>query len=631
MEKKVKNRWIRLILWLLLSVLLAVGAECLFNYQAYSEGYDAIEISDNYLQKGKNRTYRISFETPTFVNKLYIQGSFSEKTAYTIHATAVNAFDTEEAVKIKDYVYPELQMGATILNRRISSLEIVFPAKKEFSIERIHVSNQRHWNKYRMLFFLLIFFLIIVILMERSMLLKHLELVYLAASLGFGSLIILTAGGYPAGWDETVHYQIVQGLNLEDEIQESDAVRRNYEWPRLKINTEEEQSTYRAFIDHQSQVEQTAIPNLTASWKNYLIYFPMAVFQKAARMMHLSYPREYDAGRFGNLIFCVLLNCLTIRLAKRRKLLIASTAILPTQLFLSSVYSYDGVLWAYLTLGVVLLLNQEEDGEPIRVGQWILANVLIILSCLIKPVYAPVLLLNFTLIGKVLPKEMKARKKVIRIGIVLAVLIVLGVVILLQPTIALLYNGELSMAGDIRAEGTDMGFQLTSVLHHPIAFLKMLVHEVFTLDNLRSLGSKKSSYLASNQMFLNLYTLGTLKNAWSFVLLPFLGSLFLLAPGVMEDGPAKKQTRGLSTAAIILSVMLTWLSMYLAFTSVGAQKIDGVQARYYLPLLLPLSYVVTGRRLKLNMSKERYVQGMLLCCLLLTGMTVYQAMSVHIF
>ena len=42
--------------------------------------------------------------------------------------------------------------------------------------------------------------------------------------------------------------------------------------------------------------------------------------------------------------------------------------------------------------------------------------------------------------------------------------------------------------------------------------------------------------------------------------------------------------------------MLIWLSMYLSFTPVGENQIDGVQARYYLPLLYLAVILVSGKK-----------------------------------
>jgi uncharacterized membrane protein len=49
---------------------------------------------------------------------------------------------------------------------------------------------------------------------------------------------------------------------------------------------------------------------------------------------------------------------------------------------------------------------------------------------------------------------------------------------------------------------------------------------------------------------------------------------------------------------------MVWLAMYLAFTPVGSKVINGVQARYYLPLLLPIYLCICPETLQIQMKKE---------------------------
>ena len=49
--------------------------------------------------------------------------------------------------------------------------------------------------------------------------------------------------------------------------------------------------------------------------------------------------------------------------------------------------------------------------------------------------------------------------------------------------------------------------------------------------------------------------------------------------------------------AISLSIIvLVWTSMYLIYTPVGTDHMNGVQARYYFPILAPVSFALLGGR-----------------------------------
>ena len=49
--------------------------------------------------------------------------------------------------------------------------------------------------------------------------------------------------------------------------------------------------------------------------------------------------------------------------------------------------------------------------------------------------------------------------------------------------------------------------------------------------------------------------------------------------------------------AISLSIIvLVWTSMYLIYTPVGTDHMNGVQARYYFPILAPVRFALLGGR-----------------------------------
>lgn len=91
--------------------------------------------------------------------------------------------------------------------------------------------------------------------------------------------------------------------------------------------------------------------------KGYIVYLPMIVSYHICEAIGLPYTMQYTIGRFGNLIFCALLNCFVIYVARRKKLLVATLALMPTLLFQASLYTYDGVIFACMNLGFVLWMN----------------------------------------------------------------------------------------------------------------------------------------------------------------------------------------------------------------------------------------------------------------------------------
>ena len=157
-------------------------------------------------------------------------------------------------------------------------------------------------------------------------------------------------------------------------------------------------------------------------------------------------------------------------------------------------------------------------------------------ASLAKPVYLPAaLFLLFPLKSIIGRCPEKQKKRIKKIMIAIAVMMLLAAAGFAIWLILRITGGNLLVASDLRGGTSDVAAQLTSILQHPLSFLKMLLGEILTMDNFRNFGDPSlNRYLVSNLMFLNLYVLGTLKDAWSLILLPLLAMVFLASPEKRE-------------------------------------------------------------------------------------------------
>ena len=57
-------------------------------------------------------------------------------------------------------------------------------------------------------------------------------------------------------------------------------------------------------------------------------------------------------------------------MARRKKLLVATLALMPTLLFQASLYTYDGVIFACMNLGFVLWMNLMDDTNNDKETTW---------------------------------------------------------------------------------------------------------------------------------------------------------------------------------------------------------------------------------------------------------------------
>lgn len=629
-----KKQIVRVLIEALLAVLFAVLVEVGFNWHTLTDGYSPVAITENTTTAKGKLVYQKELAEPVYISKLILLGSVDKKSFYNIEMVTVNGFGKEVTLTLKDYMYPELDAAYTNINEKVKKIQITFKHPSNVHITSISYANEWKINKIRMGFFWLIGFLALLILLEKRLLLNQTWFIYMLAALGMGGIIIVTSGSYAVTWDEEVHYAMVHNSGFSSQVSMNSAIELNFArngW--TSINTAEEQHLMKKYLNEQAKKEQISY-EMPKNLKNYITHFPMILSYHFGEKLGLSYTDNYALGRWGNLIFCVLLNVLAILFAKRKKILIAVIGMMPTVVFQSSTYTYDGVCFSSVTLGVVLCMNElEKKRGTEKTGNIIAAAVLLCAGSVAKPVYFPVIFLLVPCIWEKLKSFFNSRfKKRVGMGIVVAVVILSAVLVTIkvQPLLHSISAGDLNYGGDIRGGDTGIAGQILSIVEHPIAFGKMLIQDIFSFDNFRNASDEvENTTLVCNQMFLNLYILGTLKEVWALVLLPLLLLLFLVEPrGETPILYNQKTIRISSALATMAAVILVWLAMYLTFTPIGDSSIQGVQARYFLPLFLPFAYVIYNKKIQVNISKLHYYQIAMGAGLLLSGECIYQFLIV---
>lgn len=634
MKKLLQGRertYIRIILELFLAVVLALGIEAAFNFQSFTNGFDPIGLEQR--ENNGRLIFTKNFEEPTYVKKLIIQGTFEQKVPYTVSLKTVNEFDVEETVRFQDKANNLLETAFSNINARITRIRVVFSDADLVSIDGVSVSNQVQFNKYRILFFSFVLFFALMILFEKSFLKRRIELVYLVASLGVGMFTILASGPQAITWDEEAHFRLAYLGSFGSTVTWDPAALSNCSRVPIELNTGEERVLLDRYMDQLSEngEELPAEPNTGIGVKNRMIYLPMSVMLKLGRMLDLPFSWQYALGRIGNLLCCVLINFLAISLVKQKKVLLTAMALMPTAIFQGCMYTYDGIIFSCLTLGTVLCYRFTMSEER-KIQPWhlFLPLALFGVGSMAKPVYLPFVLFLIPMIRKIFADATGKEKRIYQISIgAVCVGGVIAAAVYLAPLLSSALNGLGGYAGDLRGGETDVAAQLATIFQHPIEFIKLLFREITAGDNLRNFGDESlNRFMASNLMFLNLYVLGNLTDVWSFVLLPLLGFLFLLSPDYERIPLNIKGMRWISAAVVILSVILIWVSMYLYFTPVGMSEIEGVQARYYLPFIMPVAYLLWNRRLRLKITEERYTQIAMGVTLVLTAVCFYQGVIV---
>jgi uncharacterized membrane protein len=290
----------------------------------------------------------------------------------------------------------------------------------------------------------------------------------------------------------------------------------------------------------------------------------------------------FYAGRLGALLAAVALSLLAIMLTPFGKWFFGALALTPVVLFQSCGMSADSMTMA-LALCLASLVMRFGYGSAAVGGPQVMMLALIASALgLCKQGYLPLALMVW-----LIPPERFAspgHRRAARIGVPLLAAAALAV----WTVLALRYHYEPPFSG------TDAKAQLAFIAAHPLGYLATLARDVLT---------KGPAYLHE--------LIGTVgyKNIRASVplVLAHFGLLLVIA---RHDGPATAAndfTRRL-LALVIIAGGTAWVMtlLYLWWTPVGGDLVDGLQGRYFLPLLVLLPFAIAARESqRLHAKNER--------------------------
>lgn len=305
-------------------------------------------------------------------------------------------------------------------------------------------------------------------------------------------------------------------------------------------------------------------------YPNIALYSPVSFLPQAAGIFLARHVTESVAaiayaGRIFNWIFITAILFLAIRILPVGKEVAALVALMPMNIQESVSLAPDGQVVA-VSLLIVALIVRLRHGQEDRMSapQLVLLYVLAFLISQLKIVYLPFGLLYF-----LIPWERfgSRKKKLLHILLMAALAVGAG--------LGWLYVCRRFLT----TGGTDAGAQLSYIARNPIDYLYVLLRTVF----------EDGGGCAELMV-------GSLLGALSIPTVTLFVLLYLCVLFSRFSIQHRKQTReeiredmvfGLVN---VLLVLLIYTSLYLQWVSPFADKVIGVQGRYFIPLLLPLFF-----------------------------------------
>lgn len=590
---------------MVVAILVASLAELLFNiplFRAQGKRDITTNITWNALFGSQHQIIEVEYDTPHYIEYVHLKGFVMQDSVLEIRGKSINGFGKEESL-YSEGCFLNLEEDAYIPVRKkmISYTVSMKTNTNAFYVAQVSEETEPRFNGYRFSLVCLTGVLVMALLVSKDIK-KHLVLYFVIASLGYGSVMIFSTGTHLSTWDEETHFHSVYQMAGVHDDSWSEAAWRHHRKDIYQHNSLLAKEQVERALDEMDETSWYNIErNYTAVPYTKLAYVPMAAAMRIGHDLNLSFTRTYILVKLTNLIMYTALIAVAIYISKTRKLFIALLSLLPTMLFQGSMLTYDGFVFSMITLGIVLIANEVEDPlKPLNRANIMWAIVLIVVGSASKAIYIPLILFLF-----LLPKNKFANKTERLLfygGLILVFLMVMSTFV--SPTLSNALAQNTDFGGDSRGGDTGSVKQIISMVKHPLATVQLYLENIFGFDNLRNMGSEAyDHYVFPNLFFLNLGDYGVAKDKWVMLLIPLLLLMFFYND---EEEPFvySKGQRWFFGTVVFVVVGLIWTAMYLSFTTIGNTTIGGVQARYYLPVLLPVSYALYGNRIKFTVKPE---------------------------
>lgn len=439
----------------------------------------------------------------------------------------------------------------------------------------------------------------------------------LVASFGLIFLVIMSPGAIP---DETLHYEfILQTSNNilgKSDIHQIDKYYLDYN--SFGDHTNVSFAYNRLIKDFNKNIKLTGKIEEMNSWVDgsYIGYYmPQTIAITMCRLFKVNMIKTFYAGRLGNLIFYVACVYLAIKNSKSFKVFLGVLACLPIFIQQGASLSYDASVNGLILLSISFLFRWMSSQDKITYKDFAFA---LVVNCLLAP--AKVIYGMFALLYWFVPVDrFENKKQKIWMTIVLCApsVVLISYNILIRTVDQILGVLRTSYIEGINTLALDNPVSLNNAivvsdggLSVPRISGKLYTVSYIVEHPIQTLGL----YLRTIRFYLSTWFYHSLGRglAGGTLILPMTYVRFILvvlfATVLSSDGFTPNWKMRIASIGIcIVAAMFILTSMLTGWTDREDAMIQGVQGRYFCPLLPYFFIVFKNNKLKISNKVEKYI------------------------
>lgn len=314
-------------------------------------------------------------------------------------------------------------------------------------------------------------------------------------------------------------------------------------------------------------------------------YLPQIFIYFISSLLRLNPLVIFILVRLAGLVAWTILIYFAIKIIPKGKWVLATLALLPISLFMASVVSADTITNGLAFLAIGMIFASVASPKILTKKFLVCLLVTIILLALAKQGMAVVSLLIL-----LLPTPRYFNKSKFRFIKISSVLLAFALSALWQAYIS-------PVASLLTLEGTSSSKQIAFLLANPLRIFKVTWNTYF---NFGSDNIYLSFFIALGM--LNVVLPVWIGIAWTIALVKSFGQ----SVGAKKDLLKLWQKLYFAAVAFGLFAAIT-LAIYLTWTRPGQDHVDGLQGRYFLPVLAILIPALTSKRAEPSSGAQKYL------------------------
>lgn len=589
-----KNNFKKILLILILSLFASLIGVLLINFNYFFSGKNNKQSFDYKFEKNiiNNKVIINTKSKSNFVGKLVIKYHCEEDSDIIIKYIDKDYYGNDKFVELSEKLDNEVYESVNNIYKNVKDLTIEYDADKNVDINSISSLNKFKFNIYIFIYFFSFGMLISIFVLYRNKITDnniHKFFMFFGLIIGL-TFIIIQPNATFYSWDDQIHFMNTYeffGGNHNWSVGEFSMI-DNGQVGRDSIDSFEEQINQMNYLNNNKRSGYSTYTSHFFTISK-VAYVAPAFGYHFSKFIGLPFSICFKIGKICILISYLFVMMLAIKTTKVGKRIISFIGLLPSVVFLACQYSYDSPVIAGLTLGFAVLFRwYSDDSFMVDFRTMLLFLFGILFACFTKAIYIP-----FILLFLFIPYSKFKNKSVARYLKVLLLLIFIMVLYTFVSSDSLSSN----LGGDMRGGTTNAGEQLKLILSNPVGYFYVINDTFISQFFVKLVGYDSLGRYA--------YVGSLTNNIYYFVLL----MLFFVALTDNKENILKNHQKILTIIVSIGIMLLIWTALYLSFTPVGLTTINGVQSRYFIPLLFPVLLCLQTPKIdcKFNYSKYNFV------------------------